>query len=551
MIQTKIVSAMEKCFIDQKPNEFIEVKKIRMYKNERASFQAIVYDDAPYRVTGFLKISIESELSSHTTLRGVESIPNYSSFIDEERKNKLGFLRTAAGLYPDVLAPLMRENCVPHYNGQLHSVMIDIEGNLSKGKYPLKVVFKNMNDEEVASHEIEIEVMDAFLPEQETRVTNWFYADCLADYYNIEVFSDKHFEICENFIRTAVRNGINMIMLPVFTPPLDTYESGERTTTQLVDICANDGKYTFDFSKVDRWIDMCDRCGVKYIEVCQLFTQWGAYHAPKIMAYVDGEYKKIFGWETAAQSDEYVSFLRQFLKEFTSHLEKRGDKDRTYFHLSDEPNEKHIEQYKTNKQNIMDLLQGWKHIEALSHVEYYKEGLVEIPVPITNAVEAFMKEDISERWVYYCCGPIETTNRGFAIPTPRTRSLGFQMYKYGIDGFLHWGYNFYNNELSYNKINPFLNPCGGYFNMELGGDCHLVYPSQDGTALESLRLMATKMAYDDIRLFKLCESFYGKDFVVEQIEDIIGTIDFYNCVNDVETMQKVRDRIDDLIAAKL
>lgn len=63
--------------------------------------------------------------------------------------------------------------------------------------------------------------------------------------------------------------------------------------------------------------------------------------------------------------------------------------------------------------------------------------------------------------------------------------------------------------------------------------------------------MATKMAYDDIRLFKLCESFYGKDFVVEQIEDIIGTIDFYNCVNDVETMQKVRDRIDDLIAAKL
>ena len=36
-----------------------------------------------------------------------------------------------------------------------------------------------------------------------------------------------------------------------------------------------------------------------------------------------------------------------------------------------------------------------------------------------------------------------------------------------------------------------------------------------------------------------------------EIEKIIGKIDFFNCVNDVEIMQKIRDRIDDLIIEKL
>ena len=36
---------MEECFIDQTPSEFAEVKKTRMYKNEKASFQVLLYND--------------------------------------------------------------------------------------------------------------------------------------------------------------------------------------------------------------------------------------------------------------------------------------------------------------------------------------------------------------------------------------------------------------------------------------------------------------------------------------------------------------------------
>ena len=226
------------------------------------------------------------------------------------------------------------------------------------------------------------------------------------------------------------------------------------------------------------------------------------------MATVDGEYKKLFGWETEAGGEEYVAFLRAFLSEFTAFLEKRGDKNRTYFHISDEPSDEHIEQYKLNRKNIGDLLEGWKIIEALSHVEFYKQGLCKYPVPISSNIEDFMPEAIEERWVYYCCGPyIKASNRLLIDSLPRTRSIGIQMYKYGIEGFLHWGYNFYNNQYSHDSINPFLNMCAGYWGYS--GDALVVYPGPKGMPIESIRLLAIKQGLDDIRIMKLCESYYG------------------------------------------
>lgn len=66
-----------------------------------------------------------------------------------------------------------------------------------------------------------------------------------------------------------------MLLMPVFTLPLDTKVGGERPTTQLVGVEKTADGYVFDFSLVGRWLDMCARCGVKYHEISHLFTQWG------------------------------------------------------------------------------------------------------------------------------------------------------------------------------------------------------------------------------------------------------------------------------------
>ena len=558
MFETKIVSSMEKCFIHQTPADFAEITRLRMYKNEKAAVQLLVYDDAEsWNAVRVFRFEVEGELAPYAKIRAVENIPNYLP-THVTPKNAMEadptFLNGAKpGLYPDLLHPLIHHGCYAVCQQQLRSMWFDFnpEGNLDAGEYEIKLRITTTDGIYIREIPFTVEILPASLPEEDHICTNWFYTDCLADYYEVEPFSDRHFEICENFIKTAVENGINMILTPVFTPPLDTAVGGERTTTQLVGVTVENGKYSFDYTLFDRWVEICNRSGVKYFEISHLFTQWGALHAPKIMATVDGEYKRIFGWETDSVSEEYVTFIRTFLKDFTAYIEKKGLKDRTYFHISDEPNEQHLERYMANRGNIVDLVEGFKSLDALSHVEFFQKGLIDTPVPSESKIEDFMKEDIAERWVYYCCGPwTKASNRFFCQSGPRTRSIGMQMYKYGIKGFLHWGYNYYNTQFSNDVFNPYLNGNLGYWGS--AGDGYVVYPGRGGKALESIRLIYMRQAFDDIRVMKLCESFYGKDKVVSEIEKIYGkTLNFEECADDVKTMQAIRDKMDDMIVEAL
>ena len=109
----------------------------------------------------------------------------------------------------------------------------------------------------------------------------------------------------EKFIKTAAKTGITMILTPVFTPPLDTAVGGRRTTVQLVDVNYFDGKYTFGFGKLKRWIDLCKRNDMNKFEISHLFTQWGSGNAPLIIVKTQNGYEEKFGWHTDAIGKEY------------------------------------------------------------------------------------------------------------------------------------------------------------------------------------------------------------------------------------------------------
>ena len=132
------------------------------------------------------------------------------------------------------------------------------------------------------------------------------------------------------------------------------------------------------------------------------------------------------------------------------------------------------------------------------------------------------------------------------MPLWRTRSIGMQIYKYNIEGFLQWGYNFYNNQYSDTPINPFLiTDCDGSFP---AGDAYSVYPGANGEALESIRIIAHHQALIDIKAMRLCEKFYGHDAVVEVIENTLGkTLTFDTCAKSAETMLLIRERINSMI----
>jgi len=552
MVTIKTTSSLEKCFLTDKIGDFPELKALSCLKGERVNYQILIaYENeigGRYQDVKFAKIKIPKKLRKSVSVRRVEqvacSFPCYPHGVDDN------YIKTEPGLFPDPLLPLTQGDRVPMVHGNLISLWVTVETeNMPVGNNPITLTLAS-DGNDIGKATLDLKIINARLPEQELTVTQWFHCDGISSYYDCKVFSAKWWKIIGNFIETATSNGINMILTPIFTPPLDTAIGHERTTVQLVDVEATGKKYAFNYDKLDKWIALCEAKGVKYFEMAHLFTQWGAAHAPKIMATVDGKKKRVFGWDTDATGPEYVSFLRTFIPDLLAHLKALGVDDRIVFHISDEPNMNNIEQYKRSRESIIDLLDGYTVMDALSNYEFYEQGVVTSPVPATNRIMPFIEHNVPSLWTYYCCGQCENvSNRFIAMPSCRTRCIGAQMFKYDIAGFLQWGYNFYNTGLSYGAVNPLLDTTGEYF--VPSGDTNSVYPAQDGSVIESIRLVVFYDAISDMRAFSLCEKLIGKQKTMEALESVYGEISFESCPKTAKTVLLAREKINQLIEENL
>jgi hypothetical protein len=204
------------------------------------------------------------------------------------------------------------DDTVSTMNVQLLASSVRIEVNVPRdmtpGTYKLTVVMFNGNNESIAKKTMRFTVIDEEIKEQSLIYTRWFYADCISDYHGVEIYSDRHFELIEGYLREAVDCGINMILVPIHTPPLDTKVGTYRPCVQLVDIEKRGDKYFFSFENFDRFIDICKRVGVKYYEMAHMFSQWGAKCAAPIQVSVDGKKDYMFGWHVSSSDPLYIDF---------------------------------------------------------------------------------------------------------------------------------------------------------------------------------------------------------------------------------------------------
>ena len=550
MFASKIVSSLEKCFIDEALETKTELTEMSVMKNETFAIQFIYRrDGVDSRFDGFADIEVKNDFGGKVTVRTVEQVISLMPVIADACDD--GYISKKPGLFPDLLLPLHHGGKVPVCENETRAVWIEFEPE--EGFVPGKhsVTVKLTLKENTLKNTLHVNVVPAELPEQTLMVTQWFHYDCLASYYDTEVFSERHWRIIENYIRTAVRNGNNMILTPIFTPPLDTQIGGERKTVQLVGVKVTDNGYEFDFSRLHRFIEMCKRCGVKYYEISHLFTQWGACHAPKIVADVDGEEKKIFGWETDSCGEDYRAFLAALLPKLITELKAEGIDQRCRFHISDEPHGDQIEKYKQAKSGVEKLLEGYKIMDALSDIEFYNEGVITSPVPACDHIEPFYEAKVPELWTYYCLGQhTNVPNRFIALPSYRNRIIGFLFYKYNVAGFLQWGYNFYNNQWSVDPINPYISSSCEYFGQS--GDAFSVWPAQNGEAYESIRIRVFHEGINDMRALQLCERLYGREYTVKLLEEgLERPLKFKDFPKSAEYIRETREKINRAIEEKV
>ena len=417
------------------------------------------------------------------------------------------------GLVPDILRPGESFDLDPGY-AQALWITVRLPRDIEPGDHDLAVTV-SAGDEAVWKQTICFRILPIEQPPiPQMPVSHWFYCDSILEWYRLEPWEEGFWTLAEAYLRNVTDHGQNMVLTPTITPSVDA----EKRPHQLVAITEPEpGRFAFDFADLDRWIRLCLKCGVQYFEIAHLATQWGADRAPAI--FVD-DGRRLFDRAHPSVSPEYRNFLAQYLPALVGFLESKGVMDRCYFHISDEPPLRALDNYRAMRQMLREFAPGARTLDALSDFEFIQEGAVDFPVPHLHAAPGIRAKTDGPVWTYFCCGPKgRFVNRALDSPLYKFRLLGWLIHRLRLDGFLHWSYNHWftfrsqgpSNPLADGTgplLDPFLHTDGLAYPTLPSGECFLVYPGQAGP-LDSIRWETFRESMQDHALLRLAEDTLG------------------------------------------
>ncbi|AZN43960.1 DUF4091 domain-containing protein [Paenibacillus albus] len=325
---------------------------------------------------------------------------------------------------------------------------------------------------------VEIEVFAAVVPAKETlAVTNWFSLPNMAKRYNVELWSEGHWAMIEQYGRLMRR-----ARQTHFWVPMDAIE---------VTLVGED-QYQFNFERAERLIQLYLGLGFTHIEgglVAGRKDFWGSeFHI--FNTWNGGEALKAIAAEGYAYLSQYLPAWRYF-------LEQHGWLDILVQHVADEPTENSVTEYRILSGMVRKFMPGVPLLEAVE--TYDLSGAVDILVPKNiyyqeNREEFEKMRSLGDKlWYYTCCIPGGTwLNRLWDMPLLRSRYLHWGNYKYDLEGFLHWGLNFCDDDKDpFNQTDIFFPP----------GDTHCTFPGANGP-LGSMRLEMMRAGVEDYELLK-------------------------------------------------
>jgi hypothetical protein len=544
--KTICLSSLSKVFPDEEVRDkpFTRASALR---KETYSFQ-VAYKSK--QLMKKVRVSVNDSGLNNISIRAVGLSPSELPCYDNPDDY---ILRSTPGLYPDPLYPVDSEEGIVAFPNQWRAIWItvDIAEDAMAGNYPLDVLFHTELGELLSQESFNLEVIPVVLPDQNLIHTEWFYTDCLATWYGVEAFSEVTWELIDIYLQNAVKHGINMILTPIFTPPLETAVGHERPTMQLLEIKKQGNQYSFNFEKLDKWINLCLGRGVQYFEIAHLFTQWGANHAPKIIGEENGHTKQIFGWYTDALGSDYQQFLAQLLPSLITYFEERQLHGKIYFHISDEPHIGDLPHYQNISKFVRSFIKDYPIIDALSNFEFYQSDAVENPVPSNDVIDIFLQHHVEGLWTYYCCGQYKdhVSNRFFNMPSSRNRIIGTQLFKYNLKGFLHWGYNHWYSRRSLKTLDPYTNTDADY--SFPSGDAFLVYPGKNGP-IDSIRHEVFHEGLQDLSVLQLLESLVGKEETLKLLEkNLDNPITFNEYPRELSWILSMRENLNQVIKNKI
>jgi hypothetical protein len=448
-------------------------------RNRHVSFQACLANRREHPLDVSCEVLGADGLE--VRVRRVGYVPQWHATVDTPA-SELDGNGYVPGLVPDPLYPGPKARVGPWEN-QSFWITIRVPADARPGVRDLTVryTFHGTQKAELAAA---LDVRPLVVQERKDfHVTHWWRPETIYEHYNIDPFGERWWKLAEAYLDNLLAHGNDVIFIQQLFPRRETV----KRPAQMVRItCPSPGHYEFDWSNVRRLVQLARSRGARYFEWSHLWIYWGVRHAMPVYTDKDGQAVLLWPTDTDGHGEVYTNFLRQFLPSFHQFLREENLLDCSFFHLSDEPSAEHIPNYRRARETLRELAPWMKVIDALSDIEFGRQRLTDMPIPIVSSAKAYIDEKIPH-WVYYCCGPRGPyVNRFMDTPLIKVRMTGWLFYRLGAKGFLHWGYNCWQKLEQDAMIDPFTEGAAGLWPDIPYGDAFVVYPGPDGP-IDSIR----------------------------------------------------------------
>ena len=383
-------------------------------------------------------------------------------------------------------------------------VELECEGKTAKYNYSVKVLGRKLPSPKEWSFHLDL----------------WQNPYAVARVHNVEVWSDKHFEVLRPYMLKLASAGQKAITATLIDRPWDgqTYDPFGSMVTWIKKA---DGTWLYDFTIFDRWVEFMMSCGIDKEITCFSMIPW------KLSFRYYDQATHTHKYINCAPGDEaYAQFWGGMLSAFAKHLKEKGWFDKTFISMD----ERSLQQMQAAIKVIKEYAPGMKISMAGNYHPEIEADIYDYCLDIF-AYGAYTPELIASRReqgkvsTYYTCCSAEYPNL-FTFTAPADAEfIALEALAKGLDGYLRWAYNSW-------TVTP---EADSRFTAWPAGDTYVIYPFSI-SSIRWERLVQGIQQFEKYKILLAEAKAKGNASRVKALEKLLKSIDIKKISTDSEKM---------------
>jgi hypothetical protein len=372
-----------------------------------------------------------------------------------------------------------------------------ITSNIPPGIHIISVTATDALDKVLAFTSFTIQVYNVKVPAKKMNYSNWYHDVDYALMNNgkpVKNFSTEYWAQFKKIVQATKDYGQNIFTInPMF----------------LIQFKKNKQTYSADYTQLDKAISIIlDDVGMDYVLARQFALRKPGWEDPFALQmpkfYSDTEYIM----DTRFIKDgEVIKFYNWFLPSYYTHLKNRQLLPKYLQHIADEPIAANETSYREIASFIRKKTPGLKIIEAVNdanlvdYIDILVVQLGELSFRYDDVIRRIQSKK-KEIWFYTANHPQGNyANRFIELPLIKTRLLPWVGFRYNLNGYLHWGLNFWGRK-------PYEDATKVQFDGTIefpGGDAYIIYPGYQSVVI-STRFIEMRNGLNDVALLNLLKA---------------------------------------------